>query len=350
MKVAFLYTNTRGAMVERIKRGEDHDNHLFGALRLQEYGIQADVVELESVLPLRLATWFRRHASMHAFHVPLLMRLRGYDAVLTSAALGALLARALTGIGPRKWLMYDYNISGPLTHPHTVKERIFAYLMQRVDGFITLGAGEAEAMRRLFPEKSGAICHIPFGCDTAYFSPQPEREQSNLVLSVGRDPGRDWRTFLAAVRDTDMRVETTARPSALEKAGGVPANVSVCSWSPLELLDGYARASVVALPLGPIYPEDTMGVSTLVEAMAMGKAIVATDTATMRSYLTHGVNAVLVPQGDALALRAAISDLLRDGAKRRSLGRAARETVCRLCDADSITRQLAEYLKQVVQK
>ncbi|MCZ2108551.1 MAG: glycosyltransferase, partial [Dehalococcoidia bacterium] len=68
------------------------------------------------------------------------------------------------------------------------------------------------------------------------------------------------------------------------------------------------------------------GQTVLLEAMALGKACVVTDTPGIREYVSDGVDAVLVPPRDPEALRSAVSALLADGTRRRELGAAARRT------------------------
>ena len=65
---------------------------------------------------------------------------------------------------------------------------------------------------------------------------------------------------------------------------------------------------------------------TVFEALAMGRAIVATDADGLIDVLTHDRDAVIVPKRDAPALAAAIVRLADDPATRRRLGTAARET------------------------
>jgi glycosyltransferase involved in cell wall biosynthesis len=63
----------------------------------------------------------------------------------------------------------------------------------------------------------------------------------------------------------------------------------------------------------------------LVEAMLSGAAIVAADQPSIRTALAGGRAGMLVPPGDAGALRDALLDLLDDHARADSLGRAARD-------------------------
>ncbi|MDP3283756.1 MAG: glycosyltransferase, partial [Desulfobacterales bacterium] len=58
----------------------------------------------------------------------------------------------------------------------------------------------------------------------------------------------------------------------------------------------------------------------LVEAMALGKPIVASDVGGIPDLVVHGKNGYLVPPGDSLSLAAAISDLIENPEKRRKMG------------------------------
>ncbi len=65
----------------------------------------------------------------------------------------------------------------------------------------------------------------------------------------------------------------------------------------------------------------------LVEAMAAGTAVVASELDAFRRVLRDGRAGVLVPVGDSAALAASIRGLLDDAARRRALVEAANEIV-----------------------
>lgn len=65
----------------------------------------------------------------------------------------------------------------------------------------------------------------------------------------------------------------------------------------------------------------------LLEAMASGKAVIATDIGENRAVIWHGCNGVLINPGDADALAGAAVRLLKDDKERQRLGEAARLTV-----------------------
>lgn len=66
--------------------------------------------------------------------------------------------------------------------------------------------------------------------------------------------------------------------------------------------------------------------NALLEAMASGRAIVASDVAGVPDVLADGQNGLLVPEKDADALAEAVCTLLDDPSLRRQLGDAARAT------------------------
>ena len=87
-----------------------------------------------------------------------------------------------------------------------------------------------------------------------------------------------------------------------------------------ELGPYYERAAVVCVPSR----REGYGVAAR-EAMAYGKAIVATGVGGLADAIDDAVTGIVVPTGDVPALRAALEQLLGDAALRHRLGTAARE-------------------------
>ena len=99
-----------------------------------------------------------------------------------------------------------------------------------------------------------------------------------------------------------------------------------------ELLGLYARASVVACPSH----REGFGV-VCAEAMAHGRPVVAGAVGGLLDLVVDGETGLLVPPGDAAALRAALERLLADGALRRRLGAAGRDRARRLLSWNAVT-------------
>jgi glycosyltransferase involved in cell wall biosynthesis len=111
-------------------------------------------------------------------------------------------------------------------------------------------------------------------------------------------------------------------------------------WLPHgELERLYDRAAVVACPSH----REGFGV-VCAEAMAHGKAVVASDVGGLRDLVVDGETGLLVPPRDVAALRDALQRLLDDDRLRRRLGAAARERVRAYCSWETVTDSvLAAY-------
>ena len=93
---------------------------------------------------------------------------------------------------------------------------------------------------------------------------------------------------------------------------------------PSELGPFYERAAVIVVPSR----REGYGVAAR-EAMAYGRPVVATAVGGLVDVVENGVTGLLVPPGDAAALRSALERLLADAELRAQLGAAARERVVR---------------------
>jgi glycosyltransferase involved in cell wall biosynthesis len=147
------------------------------------------------------------------------------------------------------------------------------------------------------------------------------------ALSAGRSH-RDWGTLIRAASASRASFKVVAAARDLEGLD-LPGNVEVHADIPharyLELLEG---AEAVVLPLKPV--NRSTGQAALLEAMSLGKPVVATNVPGMSDYVTHGREARLVPPGDAAALGREVERILDDEAASKRLGAAAQEKVrCR---------------------
>jgi glycosyltransferase involved in cell wall biosynthesis len=146
------------------------------------------------------------------------------------------------------------------------------------------------------------------------------------VLYVGRlSAEKGIRTLVDATRGLNLVVagDGPLRSLVPDALGFVPHE---------EVQRLLARAAVVVLPS---HREGLPMV--LLEAMAHGRAVVATPVGGIPSLVEDGVTGVLVPPGDAKALREAIERLLVNPELRQRLGEAARAKVSELCSWERVT-------------
>ncbi|NUR57490.1 MAG: glycosyltransferase family 4 protein [Catenulispora sp.] len=177
--------------------------------------------------------------------------------------------------------------------------------------------------------------------------------QAVTICSAGREM-RDFATLIAALDGTGVRCHIAGSLVAgmddkwraeLGDRGErttLPENVTFGPLTTVEMRDLYARSRFVVLPL---HPSDTdHGISCMIEAFAMGRAVVCTRVEGQRDALVEGVNGVFVPAHDAAALRAAILELAADPERTEKMGREAR----RLAETEFGTTRWVAALTEVL--
>jgi glycosyltransferase involved in cell wall biosynthesis len=94
------------------------------------------------------------------------------------------------------------------------------------------------------------------------------------------------------------------------------------------------------------HPDPFPGV--VLQGMALGKAVIATDLGGAREQIEDGVSGALVPPGDPSALAEVICSLLKDPDERASLGRAAACRVIADFTSESFYRQLSHVYRRLI--
>lgn len=161
----------------------------------------------------------------------------------------------------------------------------------------------ASQVREYFPTAQFVIVGAPLFGEEAY-----EREVRDLCSRLGLDSCVTWTGFCddvgAHVRGWDLQV----------------------------------HASTVAEPFGLV----------IVEGMALGKAIVATNGGGVPEIVRHGETGLLIPMNDSVAMSDAILCLLRDPKRAREMGGLGHERVREVFTATEMARHLEIFYDEVV--
>ena len=181
---------------------------------------------------------------------------------------------------------------------------------------------EVEYYGKVFQWNSGKVRFAPYHTDPSLLD-QPLDANEDFIFSGGRTY-RDYDTLLKAVAGTSI-------PTVIVSSGtfcpsmGLPPNVTLIRELPIADFNRMlGRCRVLILPLED--KEISTGQIVLLQAMALGKAIVATKTSGTVDYIEDGVNGLLVPPSDPEKLRKAIVGLMRDDGMIARLGANARKS------------------------
>jgi D-inositol-3-phosphate glycosyltransferase len=295
--------------------------------------------------------------------IPAIARLRGFDVLHlhypfifgVELLLGSRLGRGgrdaavlvhykneLIGEGARRPLFAAY-------------ERIWPPLLVRqADRVCVLSEDHADSvpylrsLRRRRPER---VVEMPNGVDTEAFAPGPDASGLRASLGLGEDAvvvafvatldrahyfkrldvaiealarAGDERLHLIVAGDGELRPEFEAQA----RAAGLGDRVRFLGRIPHARLPDVLRAS--DLFLLTTQPPESFGI-VLIEAMACGLPVIATEYPGVRAVVDESANGLLVPRRDAEAVGSAIRRLAEAGPEeRRRLGEAGRAKCERL--------------------
>jgi glycosyltransferase involved in cell wall biosynthesis len=199
---------------------------------------------------------------------------------------------------------------------------------------------------------------IPHGVDLDRFRPHPPPGGATVsLLAVGR---------LVPKKGLDVLVEATRRLrlpfrlrivgagpererlEAVVQVGGIADRIRLTGAAThAELPACYAEADVVVVPSVVDRGGDRDGLPNVVlEAMASGRPVVASDVAAIGTAVAHRRSGLLVPPGDPDALAAALTELAAAPRLRAALGAIARRRVERDFELGRCTRRLGRALEE----
>lgn len=217
-----------------------------------------------------------------------------------------------------------------------------------IDRILVHSPNQLELLPRVLGVPRSCLRFVPYAIDTEFWKPR-DIPTEPLVVAVGREH-RDFTTLVEALSGDGPRVViaegSSYSPGATYRAPSVwPPNFNVHARDIVQLRELYSQAAVVVVPVMETY--FPAGITTLLEAMAMGKPVVASDTSGLRGVVTDGESGLVVPTAQPARLRDAVNDLLRSPSERTRLGERAREVAVQRYDVAGYAAALAAQLDEV---
>lgn len=198
---------------------------------------------------------------------------------------------------------------------------------------------DRQALLALCPDKASQVVLIPgSGVDLVRFAPAAEplsppvivayagrmiaiKGVATLVAAQQRVRGRGIDLRLVLAGDADDENPSAIDRTTLARWARLPGVTWLGHRDDIQSVWSDAHIAALASLGGEGVPK------SLLEAAAMGRPIVATDIAGVRTVARAGVNAILVPPGDETALADALATLAGDAALRQRFGAAGRGLV-----------------------
>lgn len=225
-------------------------------------------------------------------------------------------------------------------------------LQNAIDTFFVYASWQKRFIEARWQVSPVRVIHTPFMVDSVFFAPQQVTPQPRrMICAVGLE-FRDYPTLLEAVRGLDVEVVIAAaspwskRPDSTQEVA-IPANVTVRKFTQYELRQLYADSLFVVMPLYNVNFQ--AGVTAILEAMAMAKAVICSRTPGQTDLLEDGKTGIYVPPGEPQALRAQIQQLLDHPEVAVQLGQTGRQRVEAEFDLTRYTMRLQRYVQDALQ-
>jgi hypothetical protein len=231
-----------------------------------------------------------------------------------------------------------------VARPRVAAASIFGGLLTRHDAIFSVSRRQVEALgkRAQFIEEQ---------IDDAFFTPGPPSPKSRpMIASVGLEQ-RDYMTLAEASADLPIDVKVSAYSkdaSSLARAfpAPLPQNMDQRFYDWPALVQLYRDCDVVVVPLHE--NRYGAGMTTVLEAMAVGKPVIATATRGLKGVFADETAFRWAPPGDADALRCEIQSLLANEAERRFFAAKGAELFRDRHREDEKAEEMASRLRALI--
>jgi len=247
-------------------------------------------------------------------------------------------------------------------------------LRETIDAVVVHSSLQARLAARTLGLRPDQVELVPYQTDERFWAPR-DASVEQQICSAGLEY-RDYGTMIQAVADLPVAVVIAAASpwSTFTFEGderALPAHIRVDSFDYAGLRDLYASSLFVVVPLRDV--ENQAGITTILEAMAMGKAVVVSHTRGQTDVIrdrrsqsrafperssqpdwaqqlgatadtARGHTGIYVQPGDSDELRRAIVYLLEHPEQARAMGANGRRVIVETMGLDLFTRRMAAVI------
>lgn len=325
MRLLYLYPGPRSEGINRVLAGETPSDGMYGLVELRQRGHVVDVADS------RFNGWFGRVVkalrpySINLCDAQTLRRLADYDAVIVKDEFSPMLTLGCRSAGTR--IVYLDSLFRLSSNP--LKRRFLRWNIVNADAVVTYSQTQIALWASTLNVPQESMTFLPYTIDLPFYR-LPVRHDPPArpyVLSVGRDTGRSFETLVQAMEGLGLELKLVTLPYLLKRVDITRPWIEVVEHLPYpDLLRLYAGAAFVVIPLksGTTHAS---GIRGLFEALALGRAVIATRSLVLEEYVPEGQGVTYVSSNDPVALRTKIAELANDKDARDHMAHAGQQLI-----------------------
>jgi glycosyltransferase involved in cell wall biosynthesis len=225
-------------------------------------------------------------------------------------------------------------------------------VQSHIDRFLVYATAQKQFIENRWKIPSRRVRFTPFMVDSAFFSPDQVQahDEEPKICAVGLER-RDYPTLLKAVEGLPTKIVIAAASPWSKRSDStqgqvIPANVEVRKFTQFELRQLYADCRFLVMPLENV--EFQAGITAILEAMAMGRAVVCSRIPGQTDAVIDGETGTYVAPGDPAALRAALEHLLNHPEVAERMGKAGRRIVQQHMSLERYAERLSGFVREAL--
>ncbi|MBW4560982.1 MAG: glycosyltransferase family 4 protein [Mojavia pulchra JT2-VF2] len=361
MRVLFTNNYAMDRTWEQWKKGEHPGNHLWGVTHLPQYGIDVDILPYEKYAILNQIGRKLKLGGYLDQELRIFFNLSQYDLVYSGNTDTTFILSYLRYLGifkkPIICVLHHTLQPNRLRHKTVVKGH---------DRLLCLSNKIKSDIEMNFSINQDKLEVLEWGFDLSFYDNQAKKynianSKPELIISAGHTL-RDYDTLVRSFTDINYRLHIYSSEHNIPKISDIPSNITFKCGSFLgkhaleygELVAEYGKAYAVAIPLDIPFEESNtvtqIGLTSLLEAMVLGKAVVMTRSKHISIDIEKEGIGIWVDYKDVKGWQQAISYLLEHPRETIEMGKKGRQLCESKYNLESFSSKLAGILKGFITK
>ena len=337
------------------KKKEYPGHHLWGATHFNKYGIDVDILPHEKYIFLKKMSSKIKVLGDLDQQLRILFKSSQYDILYSGHYFNTLLLAFMRSLGIFKkpvvaiaFQAFDKNIGTAI---------LVNLLVKGHDKLICSSSGIRSQLKDKFDIPDEKLELLEWGVDLSLYKHknydnayEVRGSQTSFVLSAGKSY-RDYNTLVQAFREINYTLKIFCSEGSAPTYFELPSNIELTyEASFLELLPEYEKAYAVAIPLdiNPKTSYNMIGQTSLLDAMAMAKAVIMTRNRYIDIDIEKEGIGIWVEPGDVKGWQQAIAYLLDHPQETEEMGKRAYHLCESKYNIEVFSSGLAKILKSVL--